>query len=134
MTGTPMAIDEKELLELDSLKAYAEVPEHYYRAETDKTPPGDRDEYIRAIQAVSIADGSPRAYKVVFSITENKGHTFRQLSVSIHGGPPDRWPHPLVCTMFAKRLGFTGDWRKDWIAYKEEPVRAIVLCQELPRS
>lgn len=132
MAGTPMMIDEAEFEKLDSLKAYAEQPEHYYRAETDKTMPGDREEYTRALMATALPDATARGYKVVFSITENKGHIFRQLSVSIHGGPPDRWAHPVICEIFAKRLGFTGNWRTDWIVYRDDPVRALVFCQELP--
>lgn len=133
MSGTPMTLTDVEFAKLDDLKKWAEEPEHLYRAEVDKVLPGDREEYTRAIFAVAVPDGSLRAFKVVFSITENKGHRFRQLSVSVHGGPKDRWPSPVIGSLFAKRLGFTGGI-KDWIVYTDDPVRALVVCQELPKN
>jgi hypothetical protein len=131
MAGTPMMLTDVEIAKLDDLKIYAEQPEHYYLVERGDAVPGDKPEHARELMALVPSDRTERVFRVVFSITENKGKRFRQASFRLHGGPGGRVPHPQVIEMFCHHLGFQGGLR-DWIVYTEDDEKTIiVVCQVL---
>jgi hypothetical protein len=74
-------------------------------------------------------------YRVVFTLTEERGQLWRHLSVSVPGG---RLPHPAAVFMIADAFGFTGwdDKRltspgPDWGVGHDPDAHCIVVAQSL---
>lgn len=124
------AIAEDDLAELKSLRAYAEEPAHYYRPERGDGPPGDKKEYRRMLHAVGAEDGKPHKFKVVFSITENKGKRFRQASLSLDGFKNKKYPHPDVSLLICQELGFIGE-PTGWVVFADLFVPGAVVINQM---
>jgi hypothetical protein len=70
---------------------------NWYRPAQGDPPPGDKPEHGIMINT----------YRCVFSVTEMRDQTvWRHLSVSVTGGDPNAYPHPVAFKMIVQLFGF----------------------------
>lgn len=87
-----LVLDDKAQAKADKIREYAEA--HHYIVGKTGTP-GDDPHFV----------GYFNSYRVVFSITESDGATWRHLSCSVPGG---KYPNPIAVFNLCALFGFTG--------------------------
>jgi hypothetical protein len=119
----PLIMDSAAKAEVARVKAHAES--NRYRPDRGDPTPGDNPAYVARL-------GS---YRVVFTMTEQKGELWRHLSVSVPGG---KLPNPAAVFMIADAFGFTGWSDKrllepgpDWGVGHDAIAHCIVVAQSL---